>query len=299
MIELRQFRQFIAVAEELSFRRAAERLNMAQPPLTATIKRIEDEVGAILIERTNRIERLTEAGRVFLDEARKTVNQAERAMLAAQRAGAGLTGTLRVTFVASAAREILPSILLRFREHYPAVKLELREAMTTQQLTSLANNDSDLGFVIPPLQDAENLTIEVIARNRLVAALPEGHPLTKAAQITLADMSHESWILFAARQGPGLHRIIHKACAKAGFSPRIGQEAPQMDTIANLVAGGMGVALVSRALATSGRKGVAFRELAGPGTPVEFELAIAYAHSSPVLDAFVAATRLHAKMIAP
>ena len=298
MIELRQFRQYIAVAEELSFRRAAERLNMAQPPLTATIKRIEDEVGTVLIERTNRIKRLTEAGRVFLDEARKTVNQAERAMLAAQRAGAGLTGTLRVTFVASAAREILPSILLRFREHYPAVTLELREAMTTQQLASLANNESDLGFVIPPLQDAENLKIEVISRNRLVAALPEGHPLTKADQITLADMSQESWILFAARQGPGLHRIIHAACAKAGFSPRIGQEAPQMDTIASLVAGGMGVALVSSALATGGRKGVVFRELAGPGTPVEFELAITYAHSSPVLDAFVAATRLHAKMIA-
>lgn len=299
MIELRQFRQFIAVAEELSFRRAAERLNMAQPPLTATIKRIEDEVGTILIERTNRIERLTEAGRVFLDEARKTVNQAERAMLAAQRAGAGLTGTLRVTFVASAAREILPSILLRFREHYPAVRLELREAMTTQQLASLADDESDLGFVIPPLEDAENLTMEVIARNRLVAALPEGHPLTKIDQITLADMSQESWILFAARQGPGLHRIIHAACAKAGFSPHIGQEAPQMDTIASLVAGGMGVALVSRALASGGRKGVAFRELAGPGTPVEFELAIAYAHSSPVLDAFVAATKLHTKMIAP
>jgi DNA-binding transcriptional LysR family regulator len=299
MIELRQFKQFIAVAEELSFRRAAERLNMAQPPLTATIKRIEDEVGAVLIERTNRIERLTEAGHVFLDEARKTVNQAERAMLAAQRAGAGLSGILRVTFVASAAREILPSILLRFREHYPAVKLELREAMTTQQLAFLANDESDLGFVIPPLQNAENLSIEVIARNRLVAALPEGHLLAKADQVTLADMSQESWILFAARQGPGLHRIIHAACNKAGFSPKIGQEAPQMDTIASLVAGGMGVALVSRALANGGRKGVAFRELTGPGTPVEFELAIAYARSSPVLDAFVAATRLHVKMIAP
>lgn len=299
MIELRQFKQFIAVAEELSFRRAAERLNMAQPPLTATIKRIEDEVGAVLIERTNRIERLTEAGHVFLEEARKTVNQAERAMLAAQRAGAGLSGMLRVTFVASAAREILPSILLRFREHYPAVKLELREAMTTQQLASLANNESDLGFVIPPLQDADNLTIEVIARNRLVAALPEGHLLAKADQVTLADMSEESWILFAARQGPGLHRIIHAACNKAGFSPKIGQEAPQMDTIASLVAGGMGVALVSKALASGGRKGVAFRDLTGPGTPVEFELAIAYAHSSPILNAFVAATRLHTKMIAP
>ena len=299
MIELRQFRQFIAVAEELSFRRAADRLNMAQPPLTATIKRIEDEVGATLIERTNRIERLTEAGRVFLEEARKTVSQAEQAMLAAQRAGAGLTGTLRVTFVASAAREILPSILLRFREHYPAVKLELREAMTAQQLASLAAGESDLGFVIPPLQDAANLNIEVIARNRLVAALPEGHPLASADRITLADMSQESWIMFAARQGPGLHRIIHAACAKAGFSPTIGQEAPQMDTIASLVAGGMGVALVSKALATGGRKGVAFRDLTGPGTPVEFELAIAYSHSTPVLDAFVAATRSHLRIMTP
>ncbi|XSC47512.1 LysR family transcriptional regulator [Bradyrhizobium sp. RDT10] len=299
MIELRQFRQFIAVAEELSFRRAAERLNMAQPPLTTTIKRIEDEVGTTLIERTNRIGRLTEAGRVFLEEARKTVNQAERAMLAAKRAGAGLTGTLRITFVASAAREILPSILLRFREHYPAVKLELRESMTSQQIESLANDESDLGFVIPPLQSSVKLSVEVVARNRLVAALPEGHPLAKADRITLSDMSGESWILFSARQGPGLYQIIHTACAKAGFSPRIGQEAPQMDTIASLVAGGMGVALVSRALATGGRKGVAFRELAGPGTPVEFELAIAYVHASPVLDAFVTATRLHAKMIAP
>lgn len=171
--------------------------------------------------------------------------------------------------------------------------------MTTQQIESLANDQSDLGFVIPPLESSVNLSVEVVARNRLVAALPEEHPLAKADQITLSDMSEESWILFSARQGPGLHRIIHAACAKAGFSPRIGQEAPQMDTIASLVAGGMGVALVSRALATGGRKGVAFRELAGPGTPVEFELAIAYAHASPVLDAFVAAIRLHAKMIAP
>jgi DNA-binding transcriptional LysR family regulator len=299
MIELRQFRQFIAVAEELSFRRAAERLNMAQPPLTATIKRIEDEVGAILIERTNRIERLTEAGRVFLDEARKTVHQAEHAMLCAQRAGAGLTGTLRISFVASAAREILPSILLRFREHYPAVRLELREAMTAQQVALLANGESDLGFVIPPLQEVGNLQVELIARNRLVAALPDGHQLAAADQIALSDLAQEPWILFSARQGPGLHRIIHAACAKAGFTPRIGQEAPQMDTIASLVAGGMGVALVSRALATGGRKGVAFRELTGPGTPVTYDLAIAYGPSSPVLAAFVAATRLRSRMITP
>jgi DNA-binding transcriptional LysR family regulator len=298
MIELRQFRQFIAVAEELSFRRAAERLNMAQPPLTATIKRIEDAVGTTLIERTNRITRLTEAGRVFLEEARKAVNQAERAVLAAQRAGAGLSGTLRVTFVATAARDILPSILVRFREHYPAVQLELREALTAQQIALLRSGESDLGFVVPPLQDAEALNVESVARSRLVAAIPESHPLAMSEQIALADLAQDPWILFAARQAPGLHQIILAACGEAGFVPRIGQEAPQMDTIVNLVAGGMGVALVARVLA-SRREGVVFRELKGPGTPVEYELAIAYGAPSPVLDAFVAATRLRARLIGP
>ena len=122
MIELRQFRQFIAVAEELSFRRAADRLHMAQPPLTVTIKQIEEELGTLLIERTNRIARLTPAGRVFLEECKRTVIQAERAVAAARRAGAALSGALRVTFVASAAREILPPILRAFREQYPEVE---------------------------------------------------------------------------------------------------------------------------------------------------------------------------------
>jgi DNA-binding transcriptional LysR family regulator len=292
MIELRQFRQFIAVAEELSFRRAAERLNMAQPPLTATIQRIEDEIGTTLIERTNRIARLTEAGQIFLKEARKTVEQAERAMLAARQAGEGLSGLLRISFVASAAREILPAILLRFREHYPQVKLELQEAMTAQQIELLQSRRSDLGFVIPPLQDAKDLKSEIVAHNRLVAAVPEDHPLAQNEQIALTDMAHESWILFPERQGPGLHRIIHAACLQAGFIPLVGQEAPQMDTIVSLVAGGMGVALVSRALVKGGHRGVAFRELTGIGTPVKFELAIAYKELTPVIEAFVAATRL-------
>src|SRR5450631_4576857 len=128
MIELRQFRQFIAVAEELSFRRAADRLHMAQPPLTVTIKQIEEELGTLLIERTNRIARLTPAGRVFLEECKRTVVQAERAIVAARRAGAGLNGALRVTFVASAAREILPAILRAFANKYPAAELILPEA---------------------------------------------------------------------------------------------------------------------------------------------------------------------------
>src|SRR5258705_9271257 len=121
MIELRQFRQFIAVAEELSFRRAADRLHMAQPPLTVTIKQIEEELGTLLIERTNRIARLTPAGRVFLEECKRTVIQAERAVAAARRAGAGLSGALRVTFVARGARGTLPPPPRPFRRQYPDI----------------------------------------------------------------------------------------------------------------------------------------------------------------------------------
>src|SRR5258708_39853295 len=131
MIELRQFRQFIAVAEERSFRRAADRLHMAEPPLTVTIKQIEEELGTLLIERTNRIARLTPAGRVFLEECKRTVIQAERAVVAARRAGAGLSGALRVTFVASAAPGILPAILRAFCEQYPDGALTPPRAVTS------------------------------------------------------------------------------------------------------------------------------------------------------------------------
>jgi DNA-binding transcriptional LysR family regulator len=297
MIELRQFRQFIAVAEELSFRRAADRLHMAQPPLTVTIRQIEEELGTLLIERTNRIARLTPAGRVFLEECKRTVIQAERAIVAARRAGAGLNGALRVTFVASAAREILPPILLAFREQYPEVELMLTEAMTAQQVAKIQTDDADVGFVIPPLRDADGLSVEVLAKNQMVAALPENHPLAQLQSISLSDLASEDWILFPERQGPGLHERVLTACAQAGFVPRVGQQASQMDTIASLVAGGMGVGLVTRIIATANRPGVVFRDLTGIGTPVEYELAIAHGRSTPLVDAFMAVIRSRANWV--
>src|ERR1700730_10754990 len=288
MIEMRQFRQFVAVSEELSCSLCTDRWHMAQPPLTVTIRQIEEELGTLLIERTNRIARLTPAGRVFLEECKRTVIQAERAMVAARRAGAGLNGALRVTFVASAARETLPPILRAFREQYPEIELMLTEAMTAQQVTKIQTDDADVGFVIPPLRDADGLSVEVLAKNQMVAALPENHPLAQRQSISLSDLASEDWIIFPERQGPGLHERVLTACAQAGFVPRVGQQASQMDTIASLVAGGMGVALVTRIIATANRPGVVFRDLTGIGAPVEYELAIAYGRSTPLLDAFTA-----------
>jgi DNA-binding transcriptional LysR family regulator len=225
--------------------------------------------------------------------------QAERAIVAARRAGAGLSGALRVTFVASAAREILPAILRAFRERYPDVELTLTEAMTAQQIAKIQGDEADIGFVIPPLRDADGLNVEVLTKNQMVAALPENHPLAQRPSIALADLASERWIIFPARQGPGLHERVLTACAQAGFVPRVGQEALQMDTIASLVAGGMGVGLVTRIIATANRPGVVFRDLTGLGTPVEYELAIAYGRSTPLLDALTAVIRSRANWMGP
>jgi DNA-binding transcriptional LysR family regulator len=139
-------------------------------------------------------------------------------MEAARRAGAGLSGALRVTFVASAAREILPAILRTFREQYPEVELMLTEAMTAQQVAKLQTDEADIGFVIPPLRDADGLNVEVLMKGQMVAALPEQHRLAQSTSVALSDLASDPWIIFPARQGPGLHERVLMACALAGFA---------------------------------------------------------------------------------
>ncbi|MDC7785576.1 LysR family transcriptional regulator [Rhodoplanes sp. TEM] len=291
MIELRQFRQFVAVAEELSFRRAAERLHMAQPPLTASIRKLETELGTTLLERTNRVERLTPAGRVFLEEARRALAQAERAIRDARRAGEGLIGSLRLTFVASSAHSLLPQLIRSFRARHAEVALDLQEASTAQQVQALQMDRADLGLVVLPLADPHGLTVVPLVRDSLVVALPGGHHLARRRKVALAELSREPWIRFPARYGPGLHSRITAACAAAGFVPQVVQEALQMETIVGLVAAGLGVAVVSPAAADRERHDIGFRPLVGPGTPIGYDIALAYPRATPVVEAFVALAR--------
>lgn len=291
MIELRQFRQFVAVAEEMNFRRAAERLHMAQPPLTAAIRRIEAELGVMLIERSNRIERLTAAGDVFLVEARRAIAQSERAIEQARRAGQGLAGTLRVVFVATAASDLLPRIVRALRIRHGDVALDLQEATTAQQAAALRDDRADVGLVALPLPEGGALKTVSLRKTGLVAALPSDHVRASHKKVRLADLADEPWILFPPSLGPGLHRRIFTACAQAGFTPGVVQQAVQMDTIVSLVAAGLGVSLVPPALAEAGRRGVRFVELQGRGAPVRYELGLAYARRSPLVDAFVATAK--------
>ncbi|WP_104012691.1 LysR family transcriptional regulator [Burkholderia anthinoferrum] len=285
MIDLRQFRQFIAVAETLSFRRAAERLHMAQPPLSAAIRKLEDELGVALLERDNRGSRLTPAGEAFLLEARRALEQAERAVAVARRAGAGLGGTLRLRFVDSTVNALLPLILRAFQERHPDVDFQLEEGTTAEQVLALRQDRTDVGIVVLPVADAGDVHVEPLLRDRMVAALSDGHRLARRRRIALAELADEPWVMFATHHGPGMHALIVTACAQAGFAPRVVQQPRQMQTTAGLVAGGIGVALMPRLFVPMQPRGITFCELKGAGSPLAYELAIAYRAPSPLVDA--------------
>ncbi|MCA6123676.1 LysR family transcriptional regulator [Bradyrhizobium sp. WSM 1704] len=294
MLSLRQLQQFLAVADSMSFRQAAERLNMAQPPLTASIRQMEDQLGVRLFERTNRISGLTAAGQVLRDEARRTIAQAERAVALTQRAAAGLTGSLRIGFVATAVRHIVPNLIANFRETHPEVALELMEAPTARQAAALLDDRLDLGIVALPLPAGteQHIATRTVLRSELVAALPARHDLARQPQapLPLAALAREPWILFPASEGPGLHDRVIRACAAAGFAPQVAQRAVQMETIVGLVAAGLGVALVPALFRTAGWESVVFRGIDGGASPVPYEVALAWRRndSSPALAALLA-----------
>jgi DNA-binding transcriptional LysR family regulator len=263
MLELRHLRYFIAVAEELHFGRAAERLHMAQPPLSQQIRQLETELGFQLFYRTKRSVQLTEAGQVFLAESRKLLQQLEQAVETGRQVSRGERGQLVIGFVSSAAYNVLPLILRSFRSLVPEVRLELHELPTNEQIDWLHEGKIDVGFLRPPVED-EALSLKTIMREPMVVALPETHPFAEQAQIALASLANEDFILFPRPLSPSTYDQIISLCQQAGFSPNVVQEAMQMQTIVSLVAGGIGVAIVPVSLQNMQRIGVIYRPLEAP-----------------------------------
>lgn len=285
MIDLRQMRQFVAVAETLNFRRAAERLNMAQPPLSTAIRRLEEELGVLLLERDNRSTRLTAAGSLFLLEVRRTLAQAERACSAARQAAAGLTGSLRIGCVDSQVGGLLPRLLRHYRAQHPHVAIELLEATPPEQLELLRQDRLDAGVLVLPVADAGDIQFDPLFEDSLVVALPLGHHLVERPTLGLADCATEPWILFAPHDGPGMYARILLSCAEVGFVPRVAQHSRQMQTTIGLVAAGLGIALIPRQYARRHAAELAWRELEGAGTPLPYALALAYREPSPRVQA--------------
>lgn len=279
-VGLRQLEQFIAVAEELNFRRAAQRLHMSQPPLTQAIQRLERATGVLLLERNRSSVRLTAAGAVLLDEARRIGALTKSAIAATRQAADGERGVLRLSFVASAGLGLMPSVVQAFRRRHPDVRIELRSETTTMQIESLRAHRIDAGILVPPLRDAPEIAVAALWRERLVAAVPADHPCADAKAIDLARLAEDPFVLFPLSQGPAFLGAILNACLGAGFSPRVVQEAPQLQTVVALVACGLGVSIVPEAMRAIRHERVRFIALNDRPAPA-YELAISHWRDSP------------------
>ena len=292
-MELRHLRYFVAVAEELHFGRAAERLHIAQPPLSRQIRDLETEIGTPLFDRVARGVELTPAGKAFLPEARLTLAQAERAQRSAQRAAKGETGRLRVGFVEAATYSaILPNVLGFFRMHLPQIGLSLFEMSSIEQEEALRDSRIDLGMLDNIPTDAERwLHVESVYSDPLVAAMPESHELAKKARINFEELAEDPFVLFPRTEMPRLYDEFIAACRASGFSPRVVQQAEGWHTLAGLVGAGVGTAFVPRSLANAQRPGIVYRRARGLTVAVEMAAVWKKGEKSPVRERFVTALR--------
>lgn len=273
-MELRHLRYFIAVAEEKHITRAAERLGIQQPPLSIQIRALERELDVQLFRRQPRGVELTDAGVVFLDRARAILDQVERALATTRRTARGEQGRVVVGFTSSAPfHPFVPRVIRAFREMSPLVSLVLEESGSSELVQGLHNEEIDAAFIRSPVADVVGLTVRPLLQETMVVALPKGHPLagsnrkkksaqSRTAPLSLAALAAETFILYKRPGGPGLYDTIITACRGAGFSPRVGQEAPRIISTLNLVAAGLGVSLVPESLRRLQMDGVVYRKLA-------------------------------------
>jgi DNA-binding transcriptional LysR family regulator len=289
-IELRQLRYFIAVAEESHFGRAAVRLHMTQPPLSQTIQSLEAALGTPLFARTKRSVALTPAGIALLPEARRILQQANALPDLARRAASGESGLLSLSFVSSADYSVLPPLLREFRERYPLVQIDLREATTDVQLEDLMQGRIDAGLLIPPLHDKARAELDYVTvlSEPLILAVPQGLKALRGKKSTsLKAVADMPLIIFPRRIAPAFHDAIVGCFRDAGLTPRIGQEAIQMQTIVGLVSAGMGIALVPQSVSNLKRPGVEYKSLSNKTVSVETGLAWRRDNLSPVLRTFL------------
>ena len=292
LVELRLWRQFIAVAEELHFGRAAQRLHMTQPPLTQAIANIERQLGVRLFDRTKRSVQLTATGQALLPEARELLVRAQALPGHARAAAHGELGRLRLAFVSTVGFGLLPKWVRAFRALHPQVEFELIEATGDVQLRSLERGEVDAGFMLhSPGFAPAGLEHLRIVREPLVLALPEQHPLATRRTLSQKAVLETPLVIFPRRIVPSLHDAIFGMYHASGREPRIAQEAIQMQTIVNLVSAGLGLAWVPESVQQFQRPGVTYRQIGGrtaqqvPGC--ETSLVWPAAARQPTLERFV------------
>ena len=287
-MELRHLRYFIAVAEAGNFTRAAEKLGIAQPPLSQQIRALEEELGVQLFHRVPHGAEPTAAGSAFLVEARLTMAAAERAKTAARRAHRGEAGRLLLGFTTSAAyNPIISASVDAFHHKWPDVSLSLEELITSLLYERLLRGDLDAAFVRAGDDEPEGIRLKHLGDEETVIALPGNHRLTAHERLRLLDIAREPLILFPRHAGPSLRDEIMAACKVSGFSPTLGQEAQRTADTINLVAAHLGVSIVPISLTQIRLSGVAYRPIEGPAPVARLAFATAKGNRSPLVRNFL------------
>jgi DNA-binding transcriptional LysR family regulator len=290
MVELRHLRYFIAVAEELNFTRAAQRMHMAQPPLSAAIRQLERDLGVDLFVRTTREVKLTDAGRAFLRGARRTLADAERAAEDAKRAAAGELGRLRIAYSWSTRFETLPALGRAFRASHPGVELLAQEMWNARMPPAFGSGSIDIALSLCPEVAAE-LEVAPICKERLVALLPEAHRLAGEEAIRLSALADEEFVLFPREIAPRLHDAFVAIYRRAGFEPRVRNESFHTGWDLGVLAEIPAVAMAPQTVAGGVPDGIVAVALSEPTDSLETCLVWRGDDSSPAVAAFVAAGR--------
>lgn len=285
-MELRQLRYFLAVAEDLHFTHAAERLHVAQPALSQQISQLEREVGVKLLERTSRHVVLTSAGEVFRKRASVAIEQLERAAVDAGTVGRGEAGLISLGFISAAVVQILPVMLRWFRHQIPAAIIDLRELEPADQIEAIRQRHLDIGLLHGTIESTELATM-VVVREKLVVALPESHPAACKEQIELKSLSKETIFLPRRHAFPGYYELVIHACQDEGFEPTFLQPTNLLQTAVALVAGELGVALVPESFPHNlPVRGVVYKPIAEPAPVAEMIAVWRADNESPLLTTF-------------
>jgi DNA-binding transcriptional LysR family regulator len=264
-MELRHLRYFVAVAENLSFTKAAAKLHLAQPSLTRQIHKLEEELGVRLLNRSKTHVALTPEGRSFLTDAGRILILATESIQAVQRLSRGETGELNLAYLPNFDFELLPETLRAFRQAFPHIALNLFDMSPAEQLRALEARKIDLGFVgLPPPSTASALHWECIARHRTVVVLPERHRLARKRQISLAELETMFFVGMSEKTHPGFRDWLNRTCQQVGFAPRVLQEAELEAALMTFIAEGLGVTLAREHIKKLPHPGVTFRPVTPP-----------------------------------
>ncbi|MBH1964890.1 MAG: LysR family transcriptional regulator [Comamonadaceae bacterium] len=280
-INNRQLIWFMAIADTGSFRQAAERLHTTQPALSVAMQKLEATVGALLLDRTPKGVSLTSAGRILYEHASRGLSIIEIGRRQAADQGAGKRGPLRLGFVGSAAYSSLPRLLAHLTINWPDLRLELSEGASATLLDKLRHEALDACIVREPIKDASGLTTHCIEIDRMVLAVPVSHPLAQHARVKLSMLRDEAFIAFAQESVPSLSIPVLELCSRAGFVPRIVQEATRLPTVVSLVACGLGVALVPSVARMYSHAHIRFIDLDDDARQTELRLSLAIRPDAP------------------